>query len=109
MSVMSVDPTVMAVASDAGDLVQASPLSLPAATTITTPSAAAFCTAALRLELNPPPRLMLATHFLSASSGKAALQLATTWLTPAITPDVLPLPLLLSTLTAHRSHPSATP
>ena len=108
-SLMVVEPTAIAVSSDAGDLEQASPLSFPAATTMTTPAATAFFTAVLREGLNPPPRLILATHFLSVPSGKAALQLATTWLMPLMTPVLVPLPLSPRTLTAHRSHPLATP
>ena len=49
----------------------------------------------------PPPRLMLATAF--------AAWLAVTQLMPAITPEVEPEPLQLSTRTATSETPFATP
>ena len=53
--------TVMASAALAGDRVQASEFSLPAATTYVMPSATARTIAALMALLKPPPRLMFAT------------------------------------------------
>jgi len=53
----------MALAADAGDLLQASPLSFPVETATTIPAATIRSTAALTLEEKSPPRLMLATDF----------------------------------------------
>lgn len=55
-SLLVVDPTVMASGADAGLLLQASPLSLPAATTTTTPASWAARTARLTASERPPPR-----------------------------------------------------
>ena len=56
-----VEPTVTALGAEAGELPQASELSLPAATTMLTPSSTARWTAALIESDLPPPRLMLTT------------------------------------------------
>ena len=48
MSELVVEPTVIAVDSDAGDFVHASTLSFPAATTTTIPASTAFFTAVFR-------------------------------------------------------------
>ena len=61
MSFDAVAPTVMAVGSLAGDFVQASELSLPAATAKVIPSRTPLATALLMAEVAVPPRDMLAT------------------------------------------------
>ena len=54
-SVMVVEPTVMAEGAEAGDLLHASPPSLPAATTTTTPALVALSMAAfVEVERLPP-------------------------------------------------------
>lgn len=63
-SLRLVDPTVMAVGSDAGETLQASLLELPLAVTTTTPAATAACTELLSASENSPPTLKLATDFL---------------------------------------------
>ena len=98
-----VAPTVIACGARAGDALQASPPSLPAATAKDTPSAMPFCTAASSVIEMPPPRLMLAT------AGVPAAWLPTTQLTPAMTPDVEPEPEQLRTRTGTRLTPLATP
>jgi hypothetical protein len=90
-SELVVDPTVMADPALAGDLLQASVLSFPAATTIVMPAATALLTARFKELEKPPPRDILATHALFSG------QLFITCSIPLITPVVLPLPLLDST------------
>lgn len=68
-SMLVVDPTVMASEAEAGDVVQASAFSLPAATANGMPDATAELTASLRAVLTPPPRDMLATHLLVSPSA----------------------------------------
>ena len=60
-SVRVVDPTVRASATRLGEPLQASLLSLPAATTMLTPAATALRTAVSRALELPPPRDILAT------------------------------------------------
>ena len=60
-SLAVVDPTVMALAARAGEVVQASVLLLPAATAIGTPELARLFTAVSSALDAPPPRLMFAT------------------------------------------------
>jgi len=100
-SVLVVDPTVIALGSEAGDLVQALVFSFPAATTTVMPASTAFAIAELRAELKSPPRDMLATH--------SPEQLSTTQLTPLMTPELDPDPAQVRTLTATRSTFLATP
>ena len=76
LSLFIVDATVMARGSLAGVSSQASPLLFPAATTTTAPAATASATA--WFNASPvAPRLMLITHCLVVSSGKAATQSST--------------------------------
>mmetsp|Transcript_13684 Transcript_13684/g.33119 ORF Transcript_13684/g.33119 Transcript_13684/m.33119 type:complete len:94 (-) Transcript_13684:595-876(-) len=93
----------MAVAADAGDLLQASEFSLPAATTIVTPAVTAAAIASFNVWEKPPPRLMFATHFIPEGHFEA------TYSMPAMTPELDPDPELLRTLTAHKSQSFATP
>lgn len=60
-SVVVVEPTVMAFAARAGDVLHAFALLLPAATAIGTPEFARLFTAVSSAEEAPPPRLILAT------------------------------------------------
>jgi hypothetical protein len=81
-----VEPTVIAAAARAGDVVHASVLLLPAATTTATPLATSVATAESSDELTPPPRLMFATA--RCSTGRFfAIQSS-----PAITPEYVPEP-----------------
>src|SRR6185503_16751554 len=85
--------TVIALGSRAGDELIASRLSFPAATANGTPESTAAATAESSAADTPPPRLMLATQ------RSPLPQLFATWLTPAITPALLPDPLHASTRT----------
>ena len=97
-----VDPTVSALAAEAGEAVQASVLELPAATTTLMPSATARSTASLRPWAVPPPRLMLSTAGPLTWSAMAQSM-------PAMTPDMVPEPLQSRTRTATSDTPLATP
>ena len=76
---------------EAGDLVQASVRSLPAATTVVIPLSTNLVMAALNPALLEPPRLKLAT------AGVPAGWFAIVQLIALITPVVLPLPVQLRT------------
>src|SRR5690349_17651875 len=91
----------MASASRAGDTVQASVLSLPAATAYVTPDAIEFLTAVSSVLPAGPPRLMLAT------AGRTAC--AVTQFTPAMICEYEPAPVQSSTRTATRLTALATP
>jgi hypothetical protein len=78
-------------------------LLLPAAMANVTPSLMQLLTAVSSDEEAPPPRLMLAT------AGAPAGWLPRTQSTPAMIPEIEPLPLQLSTRTATRVTPFATP
>ena len=95
------DPTVIASATLAGDELDASALELPAAIEYVTPLLIELRTAVSRAVETPPPRLMLATAGL--------MWFAVTQSTPAMTPALVPEPLQLSTRTANRRTPFATP
>src|SRR5689334_15112675 len=88
-SVFMVAPTVRASGVRAGEVPQASALSLPAATPKTTPAATARRTASSSDWLAGPPRLMFAT------AGR--IRFWATQSTPATTPAVVPEPWQLST------------
>ena len=60
-SVLVVEPTVIAVATRAGEELQASALLLPAAIAYVTPSLIELLTAVSKADETPPPKLMLAT------------------------------------------------
>ena len=83
-SELVVDPTVMAFGAEAGERVQALVLSLPAATTMVTPSSIARWTATFTVEFCGPPRLMLAT------AGSPAAWSEITQSIPAMIPDQEP-------------------
>src|SRR5262245_3735022 len=100
-SVLVVEPTVMAAGTRAGDELQAFALEFPAATAKVTVRAMAPLTAESSALLAPPPRLMLAT------AGRT--RLFATQFTPAITPELLPEPLQLSTRTGCSRTALATP
>ena len=95
------DPTVIASATLAGEEVDALAFALPAAIEYVTPEAIELRTALSSAVDTPPPRLMLATAGL--------MRLAVTQSTPAMTPDVEPEPLQLSTRTANKRTLLATP
>src|SRR5262249_51110946 len=101
VSVLSVAATVIAAATRAGDVVQASTLLLPAAMENVTPELIAPLTALSSAEDAPPPSDMLAT------AGWIAF--AATQFTPAMTPEFVPDPLQFRTRTATRETPLATP
>lgn len=98
-----VDPTVMALGSPAGDVVQALTLELPAATTKVTPSATPRDTAKSSAAERGPPRLMLAT------AGTPLWWCEIIQSMPAITSEVLPEPLQPSTRTGTIIADGATP
>ena len=87
----------------AGEELQAFVLSLPAASAYVTPSAIELRTAWSSDEATLPPRLMFAT------AGAPAAWLAVTQSMPWMTPEIGPLPWQLSTRTATRLTPLATP
>jgi len=98
----SVDPTVIAEGTKAGEKLQLSLLSFPPATTTDTPAPVAASTAVRMAELVPaPPRLMLATfglaEFLAVQSNPPVIQ------------DHWPLPWSLRTFTLRIVAPGATP
>jgi hypothetical protein len=98
--------TVMAPATSAGLLVQASTAELPAATTTGTPEATSDATAASMVALSPPPR------DIDATAGRSAALPATascTHFTPAATEVTEPLPLADNTLTAWKITRLLTP
>src|SRR5262249_28720328 len=101
VSVLSVAATVIAAATRAGDVVQASVLLLPAAMQKVTPELIAPLTASSSACDAPPPRDMLAT------AGR--MRFCATQLTPAITPEFVPDPLQFRTRTATSATPFATP
>ena len=96
-------PTVMAEGALDGDELHASALLLPAATTMVMPSATARSTAALSDELNPPPKLMLAT------AGTPAVWCDTAQSMPATTPLIEPEPVQSRTRTGMSDASFATP
>src|SRR5690606_3768060 len=100
-SLLVVEPTVMAAAARAGEVLQAFWFSLPAATTTVTPALTMRFTAESMAEEAPPPRLMFAT------AGRVAL--FATQSIPAMTPELVPLPWQLSTRTGTRVTCLATP
>ena len=100
-SVDVVEPTVIAFAALAGDELHALALLFPAATAITTPAFERLLTAVSSALEAPPPRLMLATA--------GAMKFWRTQSTPAITPEVEPDPLQLSTRTPRGIELLATP
>src|SRR5262245_33026845 len=93
-SVVVVEPTVMAVATRAGEELHALALLLPAAMAKVTPEAMALATAVSRAVETPPPRLMLAT------AGRT--RLSRTQSTPAMTPAFVPEPVQSRTRTGWR-------
>ena len=95
------DPTVIASATRAGEAFAAFMFELPAAIEYVTPEAIELRTAESSAEEGPPPRLMFATAGL--------MRWPVTQSTPAITPDVEPEPLQLSTRTANSRTLLATP
>jgi hypothetical protein len=94
---------VIAATRPEGDPVQASSVSLPAASAYVIPSAIEFATACSSATDLPPPRLMFAT------AGCPAWWLPVTQSTPAITPELSPVPAQVSTRTATRRTLLATP
>lgn len=100
-----VAPTVMARAAEAGELKQASSASLPAAATTTTPAACAAATALFSDREKPPPSDIEMTAF---ESGRLAAW-STAHAKPAITLEVVPVPLQLSTCTLTMAACFATP
>ena len=108
-SLLVVDPTVMASEAEAGDRVQASVFSLPAATTNGMSDATAVLTAVLTRSYLPPPRDMLATHLLVSPEAILAPQSVTTHSIPSMTPENVPEPLQPRTFTATRLAFLATP
>ena len=84
-----------------GDSLHALPALLPAASAYTTPAAIEFSTAAFNVVEKLPPRLMLA--------AAGSVLFAVTQSTPAMTPDVKPLPAQSRTRTATRRTFFATP
>src|SRR5262245_3345316 len=100
-SLVVVEPTVIAFAARAGDVLQAFALLLPAATAIGTPEFARLFTAVSSAVEMPPPKLMLATAGL--------MWFAVTQSTPEITPEVEPEPLQSSTRTPRSNELLATP
>ena len=98
--------TVTAAGTAAGLLRHASAAELPAATAAGVPAAMRFATAVSMTLLRPPPSDMLTTAGRSAGLEATVFE---TQLTPAATPLVVPLPLLLSTLTACSMTPLCTP
>src|SRR5829696_4420252 len=102
-SLLSEALTVIASATRAGVKLHASALELPDAIAYTTPSAIELRTAfSVVVSLPWPPRLMLAT-------AGPEVWLPVTQSIPAATPAKLPEPEQLSTLTATRRTPLATP
>ena len=93
--------TVIASVSEAGEELLASALSFPAATTTVTPAAMVERTAEFTAEETPPPRDIERTEL-------AALLVATHWI-PEMTPELLPDPEALRTLTATRLTALETP
>ena len=85
-----VAPTVNALAAEAGLERQASPLSLPAATTSVTPASNMASAAAFEAAEKPPPSDIDATEPAPCSA---------TQFIPLMTSEVEPLPLSLRTLT----------
>src|SRR6188474_2791347 len=92
VSLLPLAPTVSAAATRAGELWQASAVALPAAIAYVTPAAIELTTARSRAFEMPPPRLMLAT------AGRT--RFFVTHSTPAITPELVPVPVQPSTRTA---------
>ena len=75
---------------------------MPADTANATPALTAPWIASYSAWLKPlPPRLMLATSIVAAFAATQSM--------PAMIHELQPLPRLLSTLTAHRRAPGATP
>ena len=101
-SVVVVAPTVLAAATRAGEVVQASVFELPAAMAYETPELIELLTAVSSAELAPPPRLMFATE-------RPATRFDVTQSTPAITPEFDPEPWQLRTRTACSVTCLATP
>ena len=91
-SVIVVEPTVRALASRAGDWKHAFPLLLPAETLKVMPADTAFATAASRGRAEPAAE----AHVRDRRGNVALFRIQST---PAITPDVNPDPLQLSTRT----------
>src|SRR5437899_6578240 len=101
VSLLSVAATVMAAATRAGDVVQASVLLVPAAMQNVTPALIAPLAESSSACDAPPPRDMLAT------AGR--MRFCATQFTPAMTPELVPDPLQLRTRTATSATPFATP
>mmetsp|Transcript_7196 Transcript_7196/g.18880 ORF Transcript_7196/g.18880 Transcript_7196/m.18880 type:complete len:206 (+) Transcript_7196:309-926(+) len=101
-----VDPTVIASGADAGDVLQASPSSLPAAATTMTPASYAALTARFWESERPPPRDMEMT---AGTPGWFCAASLTAHSMPALTPDDEPEPAHESTCTATRVVCLATP
>jgi len=99
-SVLVLEPTQMPKGADAGEVLQAFALLLPAATTITAPARWAPSTASLDAWLKPPPKDMEPTR---------APARWPTQLTPAMTPVVEPDPVRPSTFTATTGERRETP
>lgn len=93
LSLVVVDPTVMAREALAGEKLQAFESSFPAATTMTIPEFMAELTALSRVLEGPPPRLKLATDLLLELCRPSIQSI------PATTPETVPDPVLLRTLT----------
>src|SRR5688572_2046654 len=93
--------TVNTPVAPAGDELQASALSFPAATARNTPEFQRLVTAVLSAADVPPPSDMFATAGLA--------WFAVTQSTPAMTSDVKPVPAQLRTRTPCRKTPFATP
>jgi hypothetical protein len=98
-----VAPIVIASATRAGEALHALALLFPAAMAYVTPSLIERWTAASSAVEAPPPRLML------AAAASPAWWFAVTQSMPAMTPEVVPEPEQLSTRTATRLTPFATP
>ncbi len=102
-SVDVVAPTVSASGVRPGESLHAFAFALPAASEYVTPSAIEVFTAWSSAEDGEPPRLMFAT------AGVPAAWLFVTQSIPAMTPEVVPLPLQSSTRTPTRRALLATP
>jgi len=103
LSAESLAATVSAPATRAGELLQASAVEFPAATTAVTPSLMMPCTAASTMALAVLPRLRLAT------AGVPAWWLDATHSRPAMTSELKPDPLQSRTLTGITVAALATP
>src|SRR6185295_2184648 len=98
---LSLAATVMAPGTREGEKVQASQLAFPAATTYVNPAAIELVIASSRACVALPLRLILTTA--------GFIPWRVTQSTPAITPEVVPLPAQSSTRTPCRLTPLATP